>query len=99
MMEQPMRDEPTVDALNDPEGRTALGAAASIGPTAVDAATGALWVFRYEEIDRLAHDPNLVGVGLTWFDLMGIDGDLRSWYGSLMFTSEGDTHSRLRRLV
>jgi len=38
-------------------------------------------------------------VGLTWFDLMGIDGDLRRWYGSLMFTNEGDTHLRLRRLV
>ena len=94
-----MNDELTVDALNDPEGRAALAAAAATAPIAVDAATGALWVFRYEEIDRLTRDPNLVGVGLTWFDLMGIDGELRRWYGSLMFTNEGDTHSRLRRLV
>jgi len=94
-----MMDELTVDALGDPEGRTALAAAAALGPTALDSATGALWVFRYDEIDRLAHDANLIGVGLTWFDLMGIDGDLRRWYGSLMFTNEGDTHSRLRRLV
>ena len=94
-----MTDELTVDGLGDPEGRRALTAAAAQGPTALDAATGALWVFRYEEIDRLAHDPDLVGVGLTWFDLMGIDGDLRRWYGSLMFTNEGDAHLRLRRLV
>jgi cytochrome P450 len=94
-----MIDELTVDALNDPEGRATLAAAAALRPTAVDAATGALWVFRYEEIDRLAHDANMIGVGLTWFDVMGVEGDLRRWYGSLMFTNEGDTHSRLRRLV
>lgn len=94
-----MIDELTVDGLGDPEGRSTLAAAAAQGPTALDAATGALWVFRYDEIDRLAHHPDLVGVGLTWFDLMGIDGDLRRWYGSLMFTNEGDTHLRLRRLV
>jgi cytochrome P450 len=70
-----------------------------LGPTAIDAATGAVFVLRYEDIERLAHDARMVGVGLTWFDLMGIEGDLRSWYGSLMFTNEGETHSHLRRLV
>jgi hypothetical protein len=37
---------------------------------------------------------------LTNFDVMGIgDGPLREWYGSLMFTNEGDVHRRLRLLV
>jgi cytochrome P450 len=95
-----MGDEPTVDGLVDPAGgRATLAAAAALGPTAIDGATGAVWVLGYEEIDRLAHDARMVGVGLTWFDLMGIEGDLRRWYGSLMFTNEGEGHSRLRRLV
>jgi cytochrome P450 len=93
-------DEPIVDVLFDATGgRAALSAAAGLAPTAIDAATGAVYVLGYEEIDRLAHDSRMAGVGLTWFDLMGIDGDLRRWYGSLMFTNEGETHSRLRRLV
>ena len=92
--------EPTVDVLFDPGGsRTTLAAAASGSPVAIDATTGAVFVLRYEELERLAHDPRLVGVGLTWFDVMGIQGDLREWYGSLMFTNEGEAHTRLRRLV
>ncbi len=58
-----------------------------------------MWVFRHEEIGRLAHDSRMAGVGLSFFDLMGIEGQLRDWYGSLMFTNEGDEHVRLRRLV
>jgi hypothetical protein len=73
---------------------------AAEGPIAVDAATGATVVFRYEDIDRLTKDRRLAGVGLTFFDLMGIDdGPLRDWYGGLMFTNEGDAHNRLRMLV
>jgi cytochrome P450 len=95
-----MGEEPTVDAILDPSDmpRT-LARAAAESPTAVDVATGGVWVLRYDEVDRLAHDQRMAGVGLTWFDLMGIEGDLRRWYGSLMFTNEGDAHSRLRRLV
>ena len=96
-----MTAEPLVDCLTDPTGaRGVLRDAAEGGPTAIDTSTGAVWVLHYEEIDRLAHDARLIGVGLTWFDVMGIDdGDLRQWYGALMFTNEGDTHGRLRRLV
>jgi cytochrome P450 len=95
-----MSVEPTVDVLLDPTGAPArLAAAAADGSTALDSATGAVLVLRYEELERLAHDPRMVGVGLSWFDVMGIEGDLRQWYGSLMFTTEGDTHTRLRRLV
>jgi cytochrome P450 len=95
-----MDGEPTVDVLLDPAGvRSKLAAVAAVGPTALDAATGALWVLRYEEIERLAHDRRIAGVGLSWFDVMGIEGGLRRWYGSLMFTNEGEAHARLRRLV
>lgn len=69
------------------------------GPTAIDEGSGALIVFRHDEIDALAHDRRMVGVGLSWFDMMAIDGDLRDWYASLMFTNEGPVHDRLRRLV
>ncbi len=73
---------------------------AAEGPTDVDDVTGATIVFRYEDIDRLARDRRLAGVGLTFFDLMGItDGPLRDWYGGLMFTNEGAAHNRLRALV
>src|SRR5262249_38905663 len=70
------------------------------GPTAVDDVTGSTTVFRYDDIDRLTRDPRLEGVGLTFFDLMGIhDGPLRDWYGGIMFTNEGRAHNRLRMLV
>ena len=69
-------------------------------PTAIDADSAAVIVLGYHEVERLAHDGRLAGVGLSFFDYMGIDdGELRRWYGSLMFTNEGDHHSRLRRLV
>jgi cytochrome P450 len=95
-----MHGEPTVDLLLDPGGvHPKLAAAAAVGPTAIDAVTGAVFVLRYDEIERLARDPRMMGVGLSWFDVMGIEGALRQWYGSLMFTSEGEAHGRLRRLV
>ena len=95
-----MGAEPVLDVLGDPSGaRTSIAAVAALGPTAIDAMTGAVWVFGYEEIDQLAHDPRMLGVGLTFFDYMDIQGELRRWYGSLMFTNEGETHNRLRRLV
>jgi cytochrome P450 len=98
--EEPKMGEPTVDVMLDPAGiGTTLAAVASTGPAAIDSTTGAVFVLWYEELERLAHDPRLVGVGLTWFDVMAIQGDLRDWYGSLMFTNEGETHTRLRRLV
>jgi cytochrome P450 len=95
-----MSAEPTLDVLLDPTGmRATLAAAAAVGPTALESASGAVLVLRHEELERLAHDPRMIGVGLSWFDVMGIEGALREWYGSLMFTNEGDTHTRLRRLV
>ncbi len=93
--------DPVISTLNDPSGgRDVLLAAAAGSATAFDADTGALWVLRYHDINRVAHDPRMVGVGLQLFDLVGIeDGPLRRWYSSLMFTNEGAVHVRLRRLV
>ena len=77
-----------------------LRAAAEAGPTAMDALTGSVVVMRHADVEALAHDPRLAGVGLSLFDLMEVpEGPLRTWYGGLMFTNEGETHRRLRSLV
>jgi cytochrome P450 len=95
--------EPRVPATaaTDPREwkRLMLGGAAD-GPTVVDEATGALYVLRYRDIERLLNEPRLNGVELSLFDAMRIThGPLRDWYGSLMFTNDGVKHDRLRRLV
>jgi cytochrome P450 len=77
-----------------------LREAALRGPLAVDELTGATIVLRQGDLERLAHDQRLSGIGLSLFDMMGIaDGPLRDWYGGLMFTTEGDYHRRIRSLV
>jgi cytochrome P450 len=77
-----------------------LREAAQQGPLATDVATGATAVLRQRDLEELAHDPRLIGIGLTLFDMMGItDGPLRDWYGRLMFTTEGEYHRRVRSLV
>jgi cytochrome P450 len=82
------------------ELHTALRAAAEAGPLAAESASGTTIVLRHADIEALARDPRLAGVGLSFFNLMGItDGPLREWYGGLMFTNEGDKHDRLRKLV
>jgi cytochrome P450 len=74
--------------------------AAARGPLGTEILSGAPVVLRYADVESLARDPRLAGVGLTVFDLMGVtDGPLRDWYGGLMFTNEGDVHHRLRALV
>jgi cytochrome P450 len=77
-----------------------LREAASQGPLAVDQRTGATVVLRQADLEMLAHDQRLPGIGLALFDMMGIpDGSLRDWYSKLMFTTEGDYHRRIRSLV
>jgi cytochrome P450 len=77
-----------------------LRVAATVGPLATDEATGATVVLRHGDVEALAHDSRLNGIGLMLFDVMGItDGPLRDWYGRLMFTTEGDYHRRVRSLV
>ena len=77
-----------------------LREASKEGPLATDMVTGATVVLRQGDLETLAHDQRLPGIGLTLFDMMGIaDGPLRDWYGALMFTTEGDYHRRIRSLV
>ena len=77
-----------------------LREAAQQAPLAIDVVTGATVVLRQHDVDEMAHDPRLEGIGLTLFDMMGItDGPLRDWYSRLMFTTEGDYHRRVRSLV
>lgn len=83
------------DELHD-----ALRRVSEAGPLASEAASGATIVLRHADVEALARDHRLAGVGLSFFDLMGItEGPLREWYGGLMFTNEGSKHDRLRRLV
>jgi len=78
----------------------ALRSAAGQGPVATEGETGATLVLRHADVEALARDHRLNGVGLTFFDFMGIsDGPLRDWYGGLMFTNDGPAHDRLRSLV
>jgi cytochrome P450 len=93
--------EATLQYFDDPAVMTAATReAAASAPTAIAQPFGAVYVFGYHEVDRLLHDQRLAGVGLSFFDAMGIaDGPLRRWYGGLMFTNEGAAHHRLRRLV
>ena len=92
--------EPVLQRSFDRSLHEDLCRARETSPTAIDADSAAVIVLGYHEVERLAHDGRLAGVGLSFFDYMGIDdGELRRWYGSLMFTNEGDHHSRLRRLV
>jgi len=78
----------------------AVTRAAAQGPLATEILSGAPVVLRYADVESLARDPRVAGVGLTVFDLLGItEGPLREWYGGLMFTNEGDVHHRLRALV
>ncbi len=94
-----MADQPIMQVFDD-SLHTVLAGARAAGPTAIDAESGAVIVLRYDDVERLAHDAHIAGIGLMLFDFMGIgDGDLRDWYGSLMFTNEGALHNRLRRLV
>ncbi len=77
-----------------------LRGAVEQGPLASDVSTGATVVLRQGDVEALAHDQRLEGIGLALFDMMGItDGCLRDWYGRLMFTTEGDYHRRIRSLV
>ncbi len=67
---------------------------------ATDPITGAVAALRHADVEALAHDRRLAGIGLAMFDLQGIgDGPLRDWSGGLMFTIAGDVHTRRRRLV
>ena len=87
-------------AMDPVESRRALRRGATVGPTMVDRASGAIIVLRHADVQRLLTDTRLRGVGLSFFDFMNIsDGPLRTWYGAIMFTTEGKPHHRMRSLV
>lgn len=93
---------PTVDLTGSmtADMHGVLRDAARRGPLARDEMTGAVVVLRQRDVEALAHDQRLHGIGLTLFDIMGItEGPLRDWYSKLMFTTEGDYHHRMRSLV
>jgi cytochrome P450 len=97
-----MAVQTTIDVIGSfaPDMHDMLKEAAEQGPLATDEATGATVALRQRDVEALAHDPRLNGVGLSFFDIMGItDGPLRDWYGRLMFTTEGEYHRRVRSLV
>jgi cytochrome P450 len=95
-----MTDPMVLSSVFDDRLHETLGAARAAGRTVIDADSGAVVVLRYDDVEHLAHAPRAAGVGLTFFDFMGIgDGPLRDWYGRLMFTNEGEVHHRLRRLA
>ncbi len=90
------------DFFNMPpvELRAWVRRAAVAGPTLIDKTTGAVVVLRYADVEQLLTDTRMVGVGLSFFDILGIkDGPLRDWYGAIMFTNEGKPHHRMRSLV
>ena len=87
-------------AMDPVDSRRALRRGAAVGPTMIDRASGAIIVLRHADVQRLLTDTRLRGVGLSFFDFMGItDGPLRAWYGAIMFTTEGKPHHRMRSLV
>ena len=97
-----MNTAPLVDLSGNFAGdlHGVLREAARNGPLATDEMTGATVVLRQADVETLAHDQRLPGIGLSLFDMMGIsDGPLREWYGGLMFTTEGAYHRRIRSLV
>jgi cytochrome P450 len=96
------RHAESVDAVGNLGGslHETLRGVARTTPLAWDSSTGAALVFRHRDVEALAHDPRVAGIGLHLFDMMGItSGPLREWYSGLMFTNEGVEHRRLRRLV
>lgn len=82
------------------EFRTSLIKAARDFPVAQGSDQGEVYVFGHEAVRLGLTDRRFTGVGLSFFDASGVpEGELRDWYGRIMFTNEGQTHHRLRRLV
>lgn len=80
--------------------RTAIIAAARSGPAAMGDTFGEVFLLGHRAVRLGLTDRRLNGVGLSFFDACGVpEGELRDWYGRIMFTNEGQTHHRLRRLV
>lgn len=82
------------------EFRTSLIKAARDFPVAQGSDQGEIYIFSHEAVRLGLTDRRFTGVGLSFFDASEVpEGELRDWYGRIMFTNEGQTHHRLRRLV
>lgn len=80
--------------------RSAMIEASRNGSAAIGEAFGEVYLLTHEAVRLGLTDKRLTGVGLSFFDASGVpDGELRDWYGRIMFTNEGQVHHRLRRLV
>ena len=80
--------------------RAAQFAAARAGTVAIDDDTGAIYAFDNRQVKALLIDKRLVGGARAIFEMQDIPaGPLPDWYRTIMFTTEGPEHSRLRRLV
>jgi hypothetical protein len=92
-------DDAALTAFGD-EMHVALREAARAGPIARHPEFDVVIVLGHADVEALGRDPRTVGIGLGNFDAVGItEGPLREWFGSLMFTNEGERHRRLRSLV
>lgn len=87
--------------VSDAKGfRTAIIEASRNGSAAIGDTFGEVFILKHEAVRLGLTDKRLTGVGLSFFDASGVPaGELRDWYGRIMFTNEGDGHHRLRRLV
>ncbi len=80
--------------------RAALFAAAQAGTVAIDDDTGVPYVLDNRQVKALLIDKRLVGGARAIFAMQDIPaGPLLDWYRTIMFTTEGPEHSRMRRLV
>jgi cytochrome P450 len=80
--------------------RSAIIEASRNGSAAIGDEFGEVFVLAHEAVRLGLTDRRLTGVGLSFFDASGVpEGELRDWYGRIMFTNEGKAHHRLRRLV
>ena len=87
-------------AVTDPrEWKRVMLDAASRGPTAIDEATGTLYVLRHRDIEQLLHEPRVHGVGLSIFDAYTnvIDNDRLDTQGPSQLVRLGGGYALLLR--
>jgi cytochrome P450 len=80
--------------------RAVLRDAVKHGSVAIDDDTGVTYALRYDEVKSLLVDKRVIGGGRALFEMQNIPaGPLPDWFRSIMFSTEGPAHDRMRRLV
>src|SRR5438477_13027242 len=99
-MARPLSEAPFVDFLNaDPDELEALGVELRRQTAVVRMPLGAS-VHRREEVRALLGDPRLVSSIPMLVQLQGVSGGLlQEMVSSSVISTDGDEHTRLRRLV